>query len=500
MKATVTVQVTKDGKILKTVVNHASAGGNATDANDKEFNNKVVPPEKPKFQPEKYVVNQEKFDITGDKLVDDDKELADKYADTNANPYVDKTDNNEKENLNTKTVKRGDKLVYQVWLDTTKFDANNKDYIQTVGITDNYDEKKLNVKQSDIKAYDGKTGKDVTAMFDIKVENGVITANLKDGFTKSLGDKDNTQIIDTTKFAFGRYYKFDIPAIVKDSKNEKGEFDVPSGSDIENTAGQTVHYYDPTVKKVVKTPEKPTEKRVVNISASVTFEFTKKLEGRDLKAGEFSFVLKDRKGKVIETVSNDADGKIKFSALEYKHGEEGIHFYTVEEVKGNDTTVTYDKMVAKVTVLVAKGGNVMTVTSKLPEDTEFNNIVTPPTPPTPVVPPVTPPTPPTPVVPPVTPPTPPTPVVPPVTPPTPPTPVVPPVTPPTPPTPVVPPVTPPTPPTPVVPPVTPPTSPEVSREQGLPKTGENKSVVAMAFGGLLAAAGLGLAGKRKKED
>ena len=490
MKATVTVQVTKDGKILKTVVNHASAGGNATDANDKEFNNKVVPPEKPKFQPEKYVVNQEKFDITGDKLVDDDKELADKYADTNANPYVDKTDNNEKENLNTKTVKRGDKLVYQVWLDTTKFDANNKDYIQTVGITDNYDEKKLNVNQPDIKAYDGKTGKDVTAMFDIKVENGVITANLKDGFTKSLGDKDNTQIIDTTKFAFGRYYKFDIPAIVKDSKNEKGEFDVPSGSDIENTAGQTVHYYDPTVKKVVKTPEKPTEKRVVNISASVTFEFTKKLEGRDLKAGEFSFVLKDRKGKVIETVSNDVDGKIKFSALEYKHGEEGIHFYTVEEVKGNDTTVTYDKMVAKVTVLVAKGGNVMTVTSKLPEDTEFNNIVTPPTPPTPVVPPVTPPTPPTPVVPPVTPPTPPTPVVPPVTPPTP----------PTPPTPVVPPVTPPTPPTPVVPPVTPPTSPEVSREQGLPKTGENKSVVAMAFGGLLAAAGLGLAGKRKKED
>ena len=474
MKATVTVQVTKDGKILKTVVNHASAGGNATDANDKEFNNKVVPPEKPKFQPEKYVVNQEKFDITGDKLVDDDKELADKYADTNANPYVDKTDNNEKENLNTKTVKRGDKLVYQVWLDTTKFDANNKDYIQTVGIADNYDEKKLNVNQPDIKAYDGKTGKDVTAMFDIKVENGVITATLKDGFTKSLGDKDNTQIIDTTKFAFGRYYKFDIPAIVKDSKNEKGEFDVPSGSDIENTAGQTVHYYDPTVKKVVKTPEKPTEKRVVNISASVTFEFTKKLEGRDLKAGEFSFVLKDRKGKVIETVSNDADGKIKFSALEYKHGEEGIHFYTVEEVKGNDTTVTYDKMVAKVTVLVAKGGNVMTVTSKLPEDTEFNNIVTPPTPPTPVVPPVTPPTPPTPVVPPVTPPTPPTPVV--------------------------PPVTPPTPPTPVVPPVTPPTSPEVSREQGLPKTGENKSVVAMAFGGLLAAAGLGLAGKRKKED
>ena len=69
--------------------------------------------------------------------------------------------------------------------------TQTKGLYSTVGITDNYDEKKLNVNQSDIKAYDGKTGKDVTAMFDIKVENGVITANLKDGFTKSLGDKDN---------------------------------------------------------------------------------------------------------------------------------------------------------------------------------------------------------------------------------------------------------------------------------------------------------------------
>ena len=49
----------------------------------------------------------------------------------------------EAENINTKTVKRGDKLVYQVWLDTTKFDAANKDNIQSVGISDDYDEAKL---------------------------------------------------------------------------------------------------------------------------------------------------------------------------------------------------------------------------------------------------------------------------------------------------------------------------------------------------------------------
>ena len=56
---------------------------------------------------------------------------------------------------------------------------------------------------------------DVTDKFDIAVNNGVITATLKAGFTKSLGDAENTQVIDTTKFAFGRYYKFDIPATVK---------------------------------------------------------------------------------------------------------------------------------------------------------------------------------------------------------------------------------------------------------------------------------------------
>ena len=54
----------------------------------------------------------------------------------------------------------------------------------------------------------------------------------------------------------------------------------------------------------------------------VEFNFTKKLEGRALKAGEFSFVLKDKDGNVIETVSNDAEGKIKFSALEFKRGQE----------------------------------------------------------------------------------------------------------------------------------------------------------------------------------
>ena len=166
-------------------------------ANDKEFNNKVRPPETPEFNPEKYILNETKFDLKGVSLLDDDKELKDKVAETNANPYVDDASNNEKANINTKTVYPGQKVVYQVWLDTTKFTEKNN--IQTVGVSDDYEDDKVDINVADIKAYDGITGDDVTAKFDIKVENGVITANLKDGFTKSLGDAENTQVIDTTK-------------------------------------------------------------------------------------------------------------------------------------------------------------------------------------------------------------------------------------------------------------------------------------------------------------
>ena len=449
MKAVVTVEVSHDGtaKALLTKV---------TDPADKEFNNTVRPPETPEFNPEKYILNESKFDLTGVKLLDDDDELKNKVADTNANPYVDKTDNNEAQNINTKTLKKGDKVYYQVWLDTTKFtEAHN---IQSVGVTDKYDSANLTVNGADIKAYDSVTGEDVTAKFDIKVENGVITATSKADLTKSLGDAENTQVIDTTKLAFGRYYKFEIPAEIKQSAQD--------GVDIENTASQIVHQYDPT-KKTVEKPEKPTEKRVVNIPVKVQFQFTKKLEGRALKAGEFSFVLKDEKGNVIETVTNDAAGKITFSNLEFKRGEEGTHLYHVEEIRGTDSSIEYDKMVATVGIMINKDGKVLTAITQLPEDTEFNNTVIPPTTP-PTTPPNTPPTTP-PNTPPTTPPT-----TPPNTPPTPPT------TPPT----------PPTPPTPTTPPA-----------PALPETGEEQSASAALLGAALGMVGLaGLAKRKKRED
>ncbi|MFQ7623467.1 MAG: Spy0128 family protein, partial [Streptococcus salivarius] len=373
MKATVTVEVAKNGHSLTTVTNVSSTGGvdangNATDGTaDKEFNNKVTPPETPEFQPEKFVVSKEKYDITGDKLMDDDDDVpGNEYTATNENPYVDGVKNNEPENLNTKTVERGSKLVYQVWLDTTKFtEANN---IQYVGVSDTYDAEKLNVNAADIKAYDSVTGADVTAKFDIKVENGTITATSKDEFIK---DKVNNPVIDTTKFAFGRYYKFDIPATVKES--------VKAGADIENTANQTVHVYNP-VSKTVEKPEKPTQKRVNSVPVPVEMNFTKRLEGRELQANEFEFVLK-KDGVEVERVKNDAAGKIVFKTLEFGRDDLGKTYnYTVEETPGTDATVKYDTMVATVKVVVSHDGTAKAIVANVTDaaDKEFNNRVTPP--------------------------------------------------------------------------------------------------------------------------
>lgn len=78
----------------------------------------------------------------------------------------------------------------------------------------------------------------------------------------------------------------------------------------------------------------------------------KVLEGRELKKDEFSFKLV---GEDIEsTVTNDADGKINFDKFEYD--EPGTYVYTISEVKGDETGMTYDKSLFTATVNVADDG------------------------------------------------------------------------------------------------------------------------------------------------
>ena len=129
--------------------------------------------------------------------------------------------------------------------------------------------------------------------------------------------------------------------------------------------------------------------------AKAKFVLTKVLAGRQLQDGEFSFVLKDEKGNVVQTVTNDAKGNINFDSINYD--KPGVYYYTVEEVKGYESNVVYDSMVAKLKVTVTKSvgdkENLLLAAVVLPLDTEFNNSYIPPkspkpqTPPTPTRPP-----------------------------------------------------------------------------------------------------------------
>lgn len=88
-------------------------------------------------------------------------------------------------------------------------------------------------------------------------------------------------------------------------------------------------------------------------AAPVTLKLgaAKVLKGAELKAGQFSFELKSRDGKVMSTAKNAADGGVTFDALTFKQA--GTYTFTVSEVDDGQAHVTYDKAVRKIVVTVS---------------------------------------------------------------------------------------------------------------------------------------------------
>ena len=88
-------------------------------------------------------------------------------------------------------------------------------------------------------------------------------------------------------------------------------------------------------------------------AAPVTLKLgaAKVLKGAELEAGQFSFELKGRDGKVMSTAKNAADGSVTFDALTFKQA--GTYTFTVSEVDDGQAHVTYDKAVRKIVVTVS---------------------------------------------------------------------------------------------------------------------------------------------------
>lgn len=118
---------------------------------------------------------------------------------------------------------------------------------------------------------------------------------------------------------------------------------------------------------------------------------SKVLSGEDLKEGQFSFLLKDADGKVLQTAKNAADGTVGFEAISYD--KPGTYAYSISEVDDGQKNVTYDAAEHRVTVTVTDDGAghlVATVTYDGAVAPVFKNTYTPPTTP-PTEPPTNPP-------------------------------------------------------------------------------------------------------------
>jgi len=139
-----------------------------------------------------------------------------------------------------------------------------------------------------------------------------------------------------------------------------------------------------------KTPPTPVPPTVKPTTAKFKAKKVLAINGssdRTLKANEFTFLLKDQAGTLVDTKTNGENGDILFSPVSFN--EAGTFTYTITEQKPAtpESAITYDESVHTVTVTVTKDAN-----GQLNADVQydgkkniptFTNTYTPPTPPTP---------------------------------------------------------------------------------------------------------------------
>ena len=89
-------------------------------------------------------------------------------------------------------------------------------------------------------------------------------------------------------------------------------------------------------------------------TAGATVEATKTLTGKALTGGAFAFGLYDQAGNEVAKGTNDRGGNVKLAVESLNLGE---YDYTLKEVAGSDSTITYDSTEVRVHVSVKAEGD-----------------------------------------------------------------------------------------------------------------------------------------------
>ncbi|MDO5435382.1 MAG: FctA domain-containing protein, partial [Clostridia bacterium] len=108
-----------------------------------------------------------------------------------------------------------------------------------------------------------------------------------------------------------------------------------------------------------------------------TPEVTKTMTGRDLRDGEFTFLVKDETGAVVSTGTNKTDGTIVFDAIAFTDADAGEYVFTVTEEKGDALGVTYDDTVFTVLLTADDNGEGEIVFTAAEKDGKTLNFVNP---------------------------------------------------------------------------------------------------------------------------
>ena len=200
----------------------------------------------------------------------------------------------------------------------------------------------------------------------------------KDAFSFQLLD-DKGNILQTVKNDENGKVKFEAIKY-----KEAGTFKYTIKEVNDNKPGYT---YDANVLKATVTVEDVLGEKLASVKfedskkeftntyaakeAKLQLEAKKVLNGKAIEAGQFEFELKED-GKVLHTVSNDANGKIQFPELTLT--EEKTYTYTISEKAGDVAGVEYDPNAYEVKVVVKDNGQGQLVATPDTKNITFTNV------------------------------------------------------------------------------------------------------------------------------
>lgn len=110
-------------------------------------------------------------------------------------------------------------------------------------------------------------------------------------------------------------------------------------------------------------------------SANVQLGAIKKLEGKELSDGQFTFELKDEEGNVVSKVTNNEKGMINFEPIDFDKA--GNYSYTISEVNDGQEDIQYDESIYDIVIHVEddQKGHIVVTTCDITKDGEAQEAI-----------------------------------------------------------------------------------------------------------------------------